>query len=441
MNITGFTDYFINPAHFAERDVLRKSRLLVRACVLTSLFSTSYIYLSYVFGYEKGIYLMTFNVVGFLLIPFCLKTKLPIAIPGNVYVLVGASAIIILTYFSGGVWSAIYPWIISIPILALLVVGRVSGAIWGVLSFIAMLWFAYLAYEGVALPVEYDASQRTLWYISILPGLLLITLFIAFVFDYSKTRVLKELEVNNSLLIEKQSTIEEQSEELKTLIDEKDYIIRILAHDLRNPLKNMKSLTQLLSGEKDESFQQEYINRLDQSSNNALSLVNKILELDAASNAQKVEFEAVDVQQCLVALIDTFKQAADQKHIELTISNTSKSPLVWADKAYLILIFENLLSNAVKFSPNDSTVSVKITDYENQIRVTFSDQGPGIQDDEQDKLFQKFARLSNKPTAGESSTGLGLSLVKKYVELIDGKVWYDNHISNGATFVVELNKN
>jgi len=74
----------------------------------------------------------------------------------------------------------------------------------------------------------------------------------------------------------------------------------------------------------------------------------------------------------------------------------------------------------------------------NRVRIHVKDQGPGVLPDEQDRLFKKFSKLSARPTGEEDSTGLGLSLVKIYVEQIDGKIWYDDELSKGAAFVVEL---
>ena len=103
---------------------------IVQGTSLTSLFSNSYIWLSVIFEFDKGIYLMVFNVIGFLILAFLAKTRIKIGVLGNIYVFVGAFAVIVLTYFSGGLWSGIYPWIISIPVLAILVVDKWSGAAW-----------------------------------------------------------------------------------------------------------------------------------------------------------------------------------------------------------------------------------------------------------------------------------------------------------------------
>ena len=110
--------------YYDDTRALRKARLLVRACLLTSLFSISYVALSAVFSYEKGMYFTGFNVVGYFVLPLLLRTKLPLSLLGNLYTAIGAITVLVLTWFSGGMWSAIYPWIIAIPTLALLIDGK-----------------------------------------------------------------------------------------------------------------------------------------------------------------------------------------------------------------------------------------------------------------------------------------------------------------------------
>ncbi|WMN10990.1 hypothetical protein QYS49_36750 [Marivirga salinae] len=135
----GIVEFFLTEDRKKNRVNLRKSKLLIRASLLTSLFSSTYLVLSLTFDFDIGVKLMAFNVIGFLLLPFFLKFKISINGIGNLYVFVGGIAVMILAYASGGIFSAIYPWIISIPILALLVVNRKSAIFWGIISFAVML--------------------------------------------------------------------------------------------------------------------------------------------------------------------------------------------------------------------------------------------------------------------------------------------------------------
>ena len=110
---------------------------------------------------------------------------------------------------------------------------------------------------------------------------------------------------------------------------------------------------------------------------------------------------------------------------------------VQADKGFLIQIIENLVSNAVKFSPPNTKVEIEVSGNQN-VLISVKDEGPGITKEDQTKLFGKYNILSAKPTGGEPSTGLGLSIVKKYIEEMGGKVWCESQIGKGATFYVSL---
>ena len=104
------------------------------------------------------------------------------------------------------------------------------------------------------------------------------------------------------------------------------------------------------------------------------------------------------------------------------------------------MVLRNLLSNAIKFSNHNTKVSVTLKDEEHKIRFEIADEGPGITEEDMPRLFKKFQKLRAKPTDGESSTGLGLSIVKKYVEAMNGKVWCQSEYGNGAKFIVEFEK-
>lgn len=109
-----------------------------------------------------------------------------------------------------------------------------------------------------------------------------------------------------------------------------------------------------------------------------------------------------------------------------------------ADPNVLTQVLENLVSNAVKYSPPDRSIFVRLKQLPGTVRFEVQDEGPGLSAEDQQKLFGKFARLTAKPTGDETSTGLGLSIVKRMVEAMNGEVWCESEAGQGATFIVEL---
>ncbi|MEO9964417.1 MAG: HAMP domain-containing sensor histidine kinase [Reichenbachiella sp.] len=439
MKVSVLIDFFIHQDYYSSPNLLRRVRLFVRACLLTSIFSTSYIWLSAYFGFDKGVQLMIFNAVGFLILPMLAKTKIQIAVLGNLYIFIGAIAIFVLTYFSGGIWSAIYPWIVAIPVLAILVVNRLSGLAWGGISYLVMQWFGLLALDGESLPIEYNPEMKTMWFVSVLPGLLLIVLFIAYVFESIQRKALTSVEEKNTILKTQSETIHKQSIDLKKLIEEKEYIIRILAHDLKNPLSNITSLIHLLAIEDKTEMREKYIEMINQSSTKSQHLINRVLEMELSDQSNlKIEWEILDLKLVIDEMIDQMRIAAEKKGIKLLLKDEASHSLINGDKTYLPLIFENFISNAIKFSEKDTEIKVELTNEDGLVQVKVSDQGPGIRKEEEIDLFKKFSKLSARPTDGESSSGLGLSLVKRYADLLNGRVWYEGEFGVGATFGVEF---
>ena len=129
---------------------------------------------------------------------------------------------------------------------------------------------------------------------------------------------------------------------------------------------------------------------------------------------------------------------ARAKKQELAISEDHGPLVAFADQHSAIQIFDNLVSNAVKYSPSGKRIDIRLKRREEMIRFEVQDQGPGLDQEDLRKMFGKFARLSAKPTGGETSTGLGLSIVKKMVEAAGGTVWCESEPGKGSTFVVEL---
>jgi signal transduction histidine kinase len=297
-----------------------------------------------------------------------------------------------------------------------------------------MVAFGAFELNGYKLPVEYNESLRTLWFLSILPGLLMIIMVVSFVFESSMQRALNDVQ-------SQKVTIEQQSSVLEKLIEDKDNIIRILAHDLRNPLANISVITRLLEREIKEEGAKEMVNMINSASSNAQVLVKHVLEMATLEYREGgVKLAAIDFQKVVHEVVQSFKQAADQKDISIHAADFDKYCMVMADLTYLRLVLENLVSNAVKYSPSGKSIKLQVDHHSEKVQIRVRDFGVGIPAEEEDRLFKKFSRLSSQPTAGESSNGLGLSLVKRYMELMNGKVWFERPDGAGSIFAIELVK-
>ena len=111
-----------------------------------------------------------------------------------------------------------------------------------------------------------------------------------------------------------------------------------------------------------------------------------------------------------------------------------------ADANYIDQVIENLLSNAIKFSPSNKNIYIHVSVTDTNALCEIRDEGPGLSEDDKKKLFSKYQKLSAKPTGNETSTGLGLSIVKKFVEAMNGEIWCESEIEKGASFFVKFER-
>lgn len=254
----------------------------------------------------------------------------------------------------------------------------------------------------------------------------------------------------NADLDHKRKTILEQNEQLfkandnlVKLNEEKDALMGIVAHDLKAPLSKVSGLVTLLEmfREDPEKFEEsrKMIERVISSGN---ELIEELILLNQLENSgQEVELEASSIHKIVRQSVDTFAAKAQSKGIAIHFEPDSSKILAPTHTPYLVRVLDNLISNAVKFSPQGKRVFVRLTQVEDAFEIGVRDEGPGIAKSEQGQLFDKFCKLSARPTAGESSSGLGLSIVKKLTELLGGSVSVISEVGKGAEFVVRFPMN
>jgi signal transduction histidine kinase len=252
---------------------------------------------------------------------------------------------------------------------------------------------------------------------------------------------LRDHDILEKQLADQTKQIIRQKEALEELNEEKNHLMGIIAHDLKNPLASTLSLAQLLQSES-ESFDEDQvicINGIIKALNRMCDMVDRILDVKALEAKQEqVKIEKVDLSELIQNVYDGFKSRIKDKNLNayLNLNNIHAN----VDRHYLMQVIENLLSNAIKFSPPEKSIFLNLWVHEGKAHIGIKDEGPGISSDDQKKLFHKFQQLSARPTAGESSTGLGLSIVKKYTELMNGNVWCESEPGKGAKFVVTFKK-
>lgn len=232
-------------------------------------------------------------------------------------------------------------------------------------------------------------------------------------------------------------------ERLEELHRENEQYVAFLAHELKSPLNTIRAISAMLGTDHKvrDDERMEYGREINRISSRMFDLINQTLEVSkqrlhrtgSVTNAKTVWDH----------VISALKNVAAEKHIQIESRSDSREYLVVSSEQPLVTIMENLLSNAIKFSPEGSTVVVSTRLKGSPTRswyvhLSVKDQGPGLTPEDAARLFRPFETLTAQPTKLEDSTGLGLHIVQRTVNMINGRVWCESTPGKGATFHVEL---
>jgi two-component system sensor histidine kinase/response regulator len=236
--------------------------------------------------------------------------------------------------------------------------------------------------------------------------------------------------------------IEEQAALLEQRNEMNERFMRIASHDLRNLLSVMSlRCSLLLEGDvPPKAVFDEALAKLKTSIGRMNDIIHGFLSHSGGGDFE-IHSGRVDLDGLLAEVVGQYRSLAAKKGIDLVCdcgAPDSDLPLVRADGARTHQVLTNYVSNALKFSPPGTAVLARAQLAEGFVRVEVRDEGPGIRPAERAMLFSEFAKLSNKPTGGEESTGLGLSIVKRLVQAQGGRVGADFPEDGGSVFWAEL---
>ncbi len=252
-----------------------------------------------------------------------------------------------------------------------------------------------------------------------------------------------QIESQNVQLVSQKEEIELKNVRLEELDKEKSSLMNIVAHDLKAPLNKVAGAAQLLPnlGELNEE-QEEFVQMIKKVAFDGKKFIEDLLDLNAIEQQrpETITWEKVPLESFISSAIIGYKQQADTKKIQLHFEPALNGTAIEADRSYLNRIIDNLVSNAIKFSPPEKNIYISATENSHTVSISIKDEGPGISESDQKKMFKKFQKLSARPTAGESSTGLGLSIIKTLVERLHGEISVSSELGKGTAFTVVLPK-
>lgn len=246
---------------------------------------------------------------------------------------------------------------------------------------------------------------------------------------------------NITSLKEREFELEKENEALKELNATKDKFISIVSHDLRAPFTTLLGFTEILLNEKElsEEERNEYLKYIYEASKTELNLINCLLDWSRLQTGKiKVEPTRLNVKTTVANAIISLTPISVRKNIEIKI-DIQPNLFMYADERLISQAILNLVSNAVRFSHPGKEVNIHSQRFkEGMIEIVIVDQGTGISEEGQDKLFRIDQKFITPSTEGDKGSGLGLTLVKEIINKHGGDIWFYSKVGEGSEFHITV---
>ncbi len=426
---------FVPETGQADAETSRRAQLFVAFSMLGvffgSLFGGFYLLIEHPWG-AATVFASTIAVAG---APWIVRTR-GLEVAGNLYAAVLVLGFSGLTAIEGGIHGHAVAWLAVVPLCACILVDQRTCRLWCCICLGVMAGFCALAVWGIRLPALYPRE----WESAITAaGYLSLTVFMSLLgvaFETGRRRALQRLQ-------DAHDALSEANARLQHLNKERSEFLGIAAHDLRNPLHAIFGFAHLLQQYCSDAPKKQHdaLNHILTASGRMRDLLDRLLSVQAIEEGNlELSLEPCDLVALVGAVVEEHRPAALAKQIALGFTPPPGPARAVADCEATKQVIDNLLSNAIKFSLPGRPVEVRIgaSREAGQWRVEVQDAGPGLSEADQCKLYGKFARLSARPTAGESSNGLGLSIVKRLAEAMGGQLACRSKLGEGSVFSLSL---
>ncbi len=425
--------FFDGPHAGGDPEQFRRARLLTGFGILGAVFGTAYsaFYLSV--GHYWGALVIILCSGCFALMPWLLRWGWGQPELAEAYSIILVIGFFALCWLEDGLHGHAIAWLASVPLCALLLIGLKGATRWGFICTGAAGVIAGLEFIGHSAPITYPAHLENLISTVGYLGLIVFMLLLGVIFERGREQAAKKMLAANEEL-------SRANARLVQLNQEKNEFLSIAAHDLKNPLTVVRGMSDLLAmGILPPEKLKTTAEKISSQAVRMHDLIANLLDLNAIEEGRtNLRLEALDLGALTRQVGENFAGVAAQKQIRLNHVNGPTTAPAVGDRAATLQVLDNLVSNALKYSPKGGEVAVRVVPLADQVTVEVVDRGPGISAEDQAKLFQRFTKLTARPTAGESSNGLGLSIVKRLVEAMNGRISCRSELGQGTTFVFAL---
>lgn len=426
-----FADSFLFGECLTDPERGRRARLISRFGLLGFLFGLLFAAFYLLIGHHWGAVIVIVCSLGFLATPFLMKVTRSLNFAGNLLAAIMTAGFTGLCCVEGGLSGHAIAWLVVVPLCALLLAGKQAAKWWLAICFVTACLIIAGALAGIELPTRIPARWQTLVSATGYLALIVFMFCLGMIFESGRERAFDKMQ-------EALAKLKASNDQLVSLNNEKNEFLGIAAHDLKNPLTTIILGAEMLNLAKSPDQTQKVAGSIINASTRMRDLITNLLDANAIEEGRFTsKLERCDLNALLAECVTHNAAAATRKEINLEIFPAAEA---WAraDRTATMQILDNFISNAIKYSPLKSTVRLRTQATSGQASISITDEGPGLSIEDQQKLFRKFTRLSAKPTGGESSNGLGLSIVKRLAEAMGGTVDCQSTLGSGATFTVHL---
>jgi signal transduction histidine kinase len=416
-----------------EAELLRRARLQIRFGWLGAIFGTLYASFYLAIGHPWGAVVIVICSVLFGLVPWMVKHGKSLPAAGHFYSAVLVAGFGALCAIEGGLHGHAVAWMAAIPLCALLLVELKGALIWSSVCFVIVLGFGISGVKGIDSPRLYPAWSEALVSAAGYAGLVLFMSLLGLIFE--RTRIRAVLQTEEAL-----DRLTDANLRLSRLNREKDEFMNIAAHDLKNPLCAISGHAQMLEifGAKSPEKASATALVIRRQTERMLDIISNLLDVRKIEEGRmSYKLGPCDAPAMMDEVVSDYRQRAEQKGIKLEM-HCEAVAVATADSTVVRQILDNLVSNALKYSPRDTTIQCAVVPERDAVTFEITDQGPGLSDDDQKRLFKKFTRLTPTPTGGESSNGLGLWIVHRMAQGMHGEVFCRSKLGTGSCFGLRL---
>lgn len=223
-------------------------------------------------------------------------------------------------------------------------------------------------------------------------------------------------------------------------IEEKKELILAISHELGTPLSRIQVAVEIIREDLEMGGKpsDKILDKLSKSVNEISTLLKELLELGRLDKTDVLNKDKTDIEQLINNSIEKLQVFIEEKNLNVKVNSQGNIKEVMADRVKIERVIKNLLANAIDYTPKSSEIIMTVKENEKSLYFSIKDNGPGISEENKEKIFEPFFRVDPSRTRKTGGTGLGLAIVKKIINLHGGKIWVENPGKKGAVIAFEI---